>query len=294
MDKREEALKKIGLSDKEIKVYLAALKLGNTTPYELSKETGIARTTTYDVISDLSFKKLVELQQSDGFTKKQTRIKAKNPSVIRKMLKQKRDELHEAEVEIVDILPSLKKDFHGKKSSSEFRYFPGIKGARKVFVGDYSDKNSLQPIRAITKVLPMDIIGREEVNKDMVDAYYKRRAKDGAKIKEIFQLNDWTKHVTSYQYEVNKKYLDVFDFRYIDDPVFEIMLRLSVSGNKVWMVCEEGEEIWGAIINSKALSMTFKSIFELIWKRAKKVTPEVVESWGKSEFYKAQKRLEKK
>jgi sugar-specific transcriptional regulator TrmB len=89
-----KTLRAYGLSDNEIEVYLAAIKLDETSPYELAKLTGIARTTVYDVITDLSLKGLLELERSDGFPKQQTKIIAKNPSVLRQKLRERRKESH--------------------------------------------------------------------------------------------------------------------------------------------------------------------------------------------------------
>jgi len=55
----EEVLKEIGLSDREIKVYLAGLKTGPVLATKLAQKTGINRTNLYSILKSLQEKGLV-------------------------------------------------------------------------------------------------------------------------------------------------------------------------------------------------------------------------------------------
>ena len=55
----QKDLQKIGLSEAESKVYLAALELGETNIGRLAKKSGIKRTTTYLVVDTLKEKGLL-------------------------------------------------------------------------------------------------------------------------------------------------------------------------------------------------------------------------------------------
>ena len=46
-------LKKFGLNDKEIKIYLTLLKLGPTSVRKIAEKSGINRGTSYDVLKNL-------------------------------------------------------------------------------------------------------------------------------------------------------------------------------------------------------------------------------------------------
>ena len=85
MDFVDKTLVAFGLTDKEARVYRAALNYEETSPFALSRETKIPRTTVYEILFNLSLKGLVTLVQSDGFSKQQTRIKARNPSMLREI-----------------------------------------------------------------------------------------------------------------------------------------------------------------------------------------------------------------
>ncbi|MBS3097523.1 hypothetical protein J4209_01865 [Candidatus Woesearchaeota archaeon] len=56
---KEEALRKFGLSDREIKVYLALLELGEALASKIAEKTNTPRTLSYDILENLLKKGLV-------------------------------------------------------------------------------------------------------------------------------------------------------------------------------------------------------------------------------------------
>ena len=283
-----ETLKKFGLTKNEIKVYLETLKHKETSPFSLSKPTGIPRTTVYDVVMGLSLKGLVELEQSDGFKKQQTRIKAKNPSVFRNILQQKREDLLSLELDVLNFLPDLKSDFHKEKVNANFQFYPGIEGARKV----YTEEIDVDlPIYAWDMQMPMDVFGSEVIN-ELVLKETNLRLKRGSKYvtKEITPINDWTKHVLSYQYSRSKDYLKEREIRGVDSPIFEIYQRISLKGNWIMITCTKEDEVWGLRINSPLLAKSMYSIFQLNWQVATPITEELVKSWGEDAFAKEERK----
>ncbi len=277
------ALKRFGLTDGEIKVYLEALKKDELTPFSISKLTGIPRTTVYDILMGLSLKGLVELKQSDGFTKQQTLVKAKNPSVLRTILQNKRKELTSIEADILDVLQELKGDYHKNESNANFQFFPGITGAKKVYFDSFSNEDLKLASFTWDLQMPMDVFGVKEMNAD-VSLGSKKRVQGRSENKELMPLNDWTKHVITYQYGRDKKYLENMEYRYIEDSSFEVFLRLNIKGNFVRIACAYEDEVWGIKVRSRFLAATFRAVFLQNWKLGTPITEGVVKSWGKSEF----------
>ncbi len=281
-----KTLKKFGLSDNEALVYVEALKEDELSPYQISKLTGIPRTTVYDVLMSLALKGLVELDQSDGFTKQQTKVKAKNPSVLRKILQQKRDESVKLEVEIADILPELKGHFHKDNANADFKFYPGIEGARQVYSKIEDDIATEEFLW--TYLMPLDAFGSDFINKDVKQGTVNRK-KTGINGKLLIPLNPWTKHVLTYQYQLDNDYLANREFRYVESPMFECFLELSIQGSMVRIACIEENEVWGLSMNSEALSKTLKSIYIFMWNAATPVTVELINSWGENKFLRAQR-----
>src|SRR3989344_3480026 len=64
----EFELKKLGLSDKEIKVYLALLELGEAAVQKISQKSKVNRATTYVILEGLAKKSLVSEIEKEGKT----------------------------------------------------------------------------------------------------------------------------------------------------------------------------------------------------------------------------------
>lgn len=287
MDNTKKVLNNFGLNDNEIKVYLQALKEDNLGPFKLSQLTGIPRTTVYETLMSLSLKGLVTLEQSDGFTKQQTKVKAKNPSVLRDIIWQQRKKLSSLDVDIVDILPGLKGDFHRPDANADFEFYPGVEGAKKTYFSEASGVNL--PIHAFENLMPMDAFGKELINQDVSFATQKRK-KISAETKEIVVLSDWAKHVLTYQAARDNNYFKVRQIRFIDQSGLFINQRIFIQGQMIKITTISGDEAWGISINSPSLAQTLDSIFQIVWQVALPLTAEVIASWGPNEFFEAEKR----
>lgn len=274
------ALEKFGLSEKEILTYTTILKLGKTSPFALSRETKIPRTTIYDLLMQLSLKGLIELEQSDGMSKQQTKIQAKNPSVIRHILKERQQELIKTEFDVLSILPMLKNDFQGVEGTADFQMYPGLEGAKKVYFHAYDPRL----LRIVWEnMMPMDAFGMQETNEYALKET-QSNISSGADHREIIPLTEWTKHVLTYQVGIDAKYITGRNIRYIENPLFNCNLSIVIQGERLYITCAHEDELWGMIIKSNTLSAFLTSLFELEWQHAKPVTHDVVKSWGKNKF----------
>lgn len=282
MERVQKVLEKFGLSENEIKVYLACLKHEDMSPFKISKLTKIPRTTIYDILMGLALKNLVELEQSDGFTKQQTRVRTKNPSELRKTLRKKREDLKLLEWDLLEILPELKGDYYKKTTNADFKFYPGVEGAKKVYFGLDQKRGDYDEI-AWTYLMRVDSFGKEFVDRD-TDKIIKNVAKTGKKVREIVPLNQFSRDILVYTYGRSPGFLDTWEYRYIDHELFQLYLRLAISGTRVRMTCAEDDEIWGIVINSKLLSKSIQSIFEMTWLMATPVTEEVLKGWEKDSY----------
>lgn len=288
MDKTHRAqqvLEQFGLSANEARVYQSALTLGETSPFKIAKATGIARTTVYSVLTDLALKGLVELESATGLMKQQTKVIAKNPSVLRDILHSKKKQLTTQEVDIVEILPYLKKEYLKDATDSDFQFFPGMDGANFVmFDYDGVDEDSY----IFDYQVPMDATGGVEMNKG-VDRGIKQRVGGTGIEYNLTPMTDWTKHVLSYQVERNPHYLDRTEFRYLPFEMqnFNVMVRLK--GERVWIVSVKDKEVWGIKIRSHILATSLISLHQTLWKLASPITKDMIESWGPNPYLQAER-----
>lgn len=280
-----EVLKNFGLSDNEAIIYQKAVELGQTSPFKIAKATGIARTTVYAVLTDLALKGLVELESATGLMKQQTKVIAKNPSVLRDIIHSKQKALSSQEVDVVEILPWLKKEYLKDTTDSDFQFFPGMEGANYVmFDYDGVDTDSY----VFDYQVPMDATGGKEMNKGVDRGIKKRLGGTGIEY-NLTPMTDWTKHVLSYQFERNPHYLDHAQFRYLPFEMhnFNVMIRLK--GDRVWIVSVKDKEVWGIKIRSSNLSNSLISLHQALWKMADPVTEDMIKSWMPNQYLKAEK-----
>jgi sugar-specific transcriptional regulator TrmB len=119
-------LKKAGLSDKEIKVYLKLLEYGAVSVRSLAELTELNRGTTYDILKKLQESGLVSYYHQD--TKQ--RFVAEDPEKILKMVDDEKNKLDEARAKIHELIPELKslQDKGGSRPVTKF--YEGKEGIR--------------------------------------------------------------------------------------------------------------------------------------------------------------------
>ena len=287
MNTIHKTLSEFGLSNNEILVYLEAIKHTEISPFKLARLTKIPRTTVYDVMMTLALKKLITIKTSQGLEKQQTWIMAKNPSVLRETIFKRREELVRLEVDVVDVLSDLKKEFLPHENNAVQQFYPGKEGIKRAYELLSSVPRDVQ-IYYFDHMMSMDTLGKEYINKEVSQTLKGRETTK--RVKTLMHLNDWTRHVLSYQYGRNKLYIDYHEYRYIENPVFELHHDMYVFLDKVIMVVAKDDEIWASILTSKLIAASFISIFQTMWQTATLVTEKFVKSLGENAFLKEEKR----
>lgn len=282
-----QVLQDFGLSDNESQVYQAALRVGETSPFALAKQTGIPRTTVYTVLTDLALKGLVELERSSGLQKQQTKVRAKNPSVLRDLLWQQRDQLVKQEVDIVSILPFLKQDYLKDVANADFQFYPGREGVMKVhFDLDGVDEDAY----VFDYLTPMDVIGSKEMNRG-VDRDIDFRSQSKCSEYNLISLTPWSKHVLSYQVERNPDYLSHVEHRTLPFELQDLSIWLQVKGDRTRIVSVKDDEVWGLIIRSHNLAQSLTSIHQSLWRLAQPITKEMISAWGPNQYLEHEKKV---
>lgn len=123
MDILSLELRKLGLKEKEVEVYLAGLELGPTTVQNIAKKAGVSRPTTYEILEVLKEKGLF------GETKQQKKryFIAQSPEKILSILRLQKRELEEKEREFIRIIAALDTKY-GSKDKSGIQVFKGVEG----------------------------------------------------------------------------------------------------------------------------------------------------------------------
>lgn len=245
----EEHLKKLGLTEKEAKIYLAALELGADTIQNIAKKSGLKRPTVYVLAEELIKKGVLSrkpMPRGDVFI-------PENPESLRSILKERERALSEA-------LPFLRAIYNVEKSKPQVQVYEGIENMKRIYfdviLKSKTDVLFFSSIKKIYEAIPdlleswlanigarkeKPIITKEFINPDPTDIEYGLKAAQ-------------TGHA---QVRVIPKKFKHF-FVGTDNAIFE---------DKLVVVSFE-QKLFTTIIQSQVIADTMRALYELAWTKA--------------------------
>ncbi len=119
-------LKKLGLSEKEIAVYLAVLSLGSALVRDISICAKINRGTTYDILKSLMKRGLVSSSHQGA---KQLFV-VEHPRTLHTVVATQREQLADVEAELTSAIPQFESLHNRGGSKPVVRFFEGPVGIR--------------------------------------------------------------------------------------------------------------------------------------------------------------------
>ena len=108
-------LKKIGLTEGEVKIYSALLELGETTRTKLAKKSGISPSKVYDVANRLLEKGVISSVKKNGVI----HFSAASPDKLTDFIKRKEEELLKEKDIVKDMLPMLLSKYQKTEDSAD-------------------------------------------------------------------------------------------------------------------------------------------------------------------------------
>src|SRR3989338_3412432 len=244
----KEQLEKIGLADKEAKVFLASLELGSSAVQEIAKKAGINRATTYVIIEKLMKKGLMSSVEKG----KKTYFQTEDPKRLLKLLEEQEDGLRRKEEEFKKYLPELETLFNIAEEKPKVRFFEGKEGLIAIREDYFKAKNK-DVLGFFAKDEERNIFSEQERLKA-----FNERVKRGIKFKLLYS-----------DIEKDKSKRESTSERFLPKNKFPLSSSFIIYDNKAAVVSMKGKLI-GVIIESKEIVNTFKSIFELAWEGSEK------------------------
>jgi len=244
-----ELLRNIGLTESEIKVYLALLELGSTTKGPIVDKSRVASSKIYELLEKLIQKGLVSYVLKSGVKY----FEASPPKRILDYVKEKENDLRNQEIKLQELLPTLemKRSMHGIGSDTQI--FKGMKGAKTAFddiLGELKQGDEYY-VLGISKFTPH--FERFVVN------FHKKRAKLGIKCKII--VNELAKDIGK-KLEVikntNVRYLQKELFTPVVFIIYRNKTLISISLDEVFI-----------LVDSKNLSNGLRTYANYMWKIGK-------------------------
>lgn len=245
MDVLMDSLKRFGLSEKEGKVYLSCLELGESTANDIAIKSHLPRTLIYDIMKRLGDKSL-----ASTITKEKTKyFTVVNPEKLLSILKEK-------ENSISSVLSDLKTLQKSNTKIPKAEVFLGIDGVKSA-------------VEAILHSNPKEIYtyGSSATGMEMMPSYifkwHLRRIKLGIHSKQIF--ND----VTTAKLRI-KKYpetLKCMEYKFL--PIKHQSPSVFIIYNNKMLMIYWGKEPVTILIESEEIVENHLQHFHQLWKIAK-------------------------
>jgi sugar-specific transcriptional regulator TrmB len=252
----EKELQKLGLSDKEAKVYLSSMELGPSPVQNIASKAGVNRATTYVMIESL-----IERGLMSSFEKGKKRFfTAESPDQLLSLLHQEETEAKEKTRQFENILPELKTLFAAAEEKPRLRFFEGVEGLKAiqedVLKSKYESQEEIVALDEFDKIFP------RQDPKGHRSEFVEKMKKEKIVFRVIYTSKKGKVLPSGKDGEQSER-------RYIPSEKFPFATDIVIYGNKVALGACRGKII-GVIIESKEISEALRAIFNLAWEGAEK------------------------
>jgi len=239
-------LQLLGLNQKEAKIYLATLELGEASIQEISKQSGIGRVLIYSIIEKLINQGLISVVVRG----KKRRFVAIEPKELKGIIKRRSEVLEGTIPELEALSGAVALD------RPRVKVYEGLKGAKLVYQDILNTKKSVKAFTGVKR-------GHEALGK-FVKEFVSQRAKLGISIKVIAPDDFWGQRQQKEDPKVRR------ETRLIPKERFPFEMETNIYGNKVNFVAFRKGRLVGVIIENYEIAKTMESIFDFAWGCAKK------------------------
>jgi len=244
----EKELQEIGLNEKEAKVYLASLELGQSTVQDIAKKAGVNRATAYFIIDALM---KMGLMSSFHKGKKQYFVAA-DPDRLVEILEQEKNTIEKRKGNLQKLLPQLQ-SLTKQTGKPVVKYYEGKEGIKSMVE---------EILKASIKEIVSMAYSVDEINK-----FFSQEEVNKWRIKRM-QRNIKTRSIYTYKEGMRESTTDS-QRRKVPFEKFPISCDIAVYDNKV-RIASFSERLVGVIIEDKEIAKSLKAILDLAWEAAEK------------------------
>jgi HTH-type transcriptional regulator, sugar sensing transcriptional regulator len=246
MDTVKVELKKLGLTEKQITIYLTLLSSESASVRTLSSLSKINRGTTYNILKSLSDLGLVSQLTDDG-TKS---FVVNDPNSIHSLLNDKQDSLNDLREDVGNIVQQLGSIYsnHGNKPLA--RYYEGIDGAELIL------RDVLNSVEK-TKDKEYFVYSHHKIKNNLYDKF-----KDFSKERIARKINvkaiSFTRDVGALSGMDQRRY-----FKTTDEQLTYILIY---AGKTAFIARNNSRKLSGVVLENEHIYSTHKAIFLNLWK----------------------------
>lgn len=246
-----DALQRIGLTDGEIKVYLALLETGSSSITNIIKKSGISGSKTYEVLDRLAKKGLITFVTRNNIKY----FEAYSPDRILDYLEEKEHAIEEEKIAIKKILPELILKQH-HTATSEAKIFTGWEGLKT------ANEDIIKTLKRGDVWLSMGLTHQPQSWEIYFTKRQLVRSQKGIILKHLLNEN----YESLYQ---SRKRLPHTEFRFLHKD-FEMPTSTEIYADKVVIMILVEQSPFAIMIESKEVADSFRKYFYALWKTAKK------------------------
>ena len=249
-----EPLRQLGLTEGEIKVYLALIRLGETTSGPIVDESRVSVSKVYTILDKLAKKGL-----SSHIVKRKTKyFKAADPNRLLVYLQEKEAHLKEQESQLKKLIPLLELQQQTAITTETAQVYDGLKGIQTA---------RERTLKIMKKGDQMWVIGIARTPYDRLTPffidYHTRRSQKGIKCRYLY--NEYAKKPFG---ETSKKY-PLSEVRYMPKELIT-HAWMEIYADTVTIGINKGKS-FSVVIQNQEVANSFKIYAQLLWRIAKRV-----------------------
>lgn len=243
-----QILKLIGLNEKQIKVYLACLQLGQDTVFNIAKKAELKRPTVYLILNELQIKGLV----SQVKLKKHLIYSALNPKKILNIAKNNQKRIEQG-------IPALSALYNDTKNKPAIEIYEGKNGIETMY------NDCLEYLERGEELLIIGSIVQFENYKYLLEIWENKIKQIKGKYK-IRELNNQGEFTHKY-YQQMKKYLNEnYQIKNLPKNFQFFECDIFIYADKI-LVFSHNQDLFVISIKAKNISESLKNFFNLVWSK---------------------------
>ncbi len=248
----QKLLESIGLTEGEVKVYFALVKLGLTKTGPLSKEASVSSSKVYKILDRLEKKGLVG-HVLKGEVKY---FKLADPKMIINYIEEKEKDLDAKKKEIEKILPQITLQIENSKEKSDATLFEGFPSIKNFYINLLDELESGEEYF----VIGSNYGTMPEKTKFFFENFHRQRAEK--KIKVNMLANNETKG------QLVESAIKNSEIRYLPSYLISSMIIVFYKHKSFLFFMSENP--LGFLIENPEITKGFKAYFDAFWNIAEK------------------------
>lgn len=251
MDIIKKTLSRIGLSEKEITIYLECLRLGPQGASNIARHTKISRATVYDIFNLLIKKGLANKRDHKGTTT----FEVLDPEHLLDHLEREKEafiaEKNREKRDIADIIPVLKSIEPEKTRKPKVQFFEGESGLQKAYEKTLETESAIRAYANVGTIhdhLP-----------GFFPKYAQKRASAEILIRAIMPDNKSGKDCRKEDQS------EARETKLVDHTKYDFSPEVNIFDDKV--LYASWKEKMAVVIESEEIAAFHKTMFDLLWSK---------------------------